>query len=62
MNSYKCFIIFILMISNINSLFFELSTSEERCFVDELIEDSVLFIKYKLYEVTENFDRNFILK
>jgi len=50
------------MISNINSLFFELSTSEERCFVDELIEDSVLFIKYKLYEVTENFDRNFILK
>ncbi len=62
MNSYNCFIIFTLVMTNINSLFFELSTSEERCFVDELLEDSVLFIKYKLYEVTDNFDRIFIIK
>lgn len=50
------------MITYINSLFFELSTSEERCFIDELLEDSVLFIKYKLYEVNDNIDRIFIIK
>lgn len=62
MNSFKLFLLIILIISNINSLFFELSTSEERCFIDELLEDSVLFIKYKLYEITDNFDRIILIK
>ena len=53
----KIFILFLFAISQIKSLFFELSTSEEKCFIDELVTDSVLFIKYKLYEVTENIER-----
>jgi len=44
------------IINFINSLFFELSTSEEKCFVDELLVDNVLFIKYKLYDVTNKED------
>ena len=57
MNSVKFLIISILSIACIDCLFFELSNSEEKCFIEELTIDNVLFIKYKLYEVAENSDR-----
>ena len=61
MKAFKTLIISILLVACVDCLFFELTHSEEKCFVDELVIDSVLFIKYKLYEVADNSERNSLI-
>jgi uncharacterized protein YciU (UPF0263 family) len=52
-------VIILILLMNINSLFFDLRSHSERCYIEQIFDDSIILIKYKIFTF-EKDGENFI--